>query len=279
MNRTNSWHARLLLPLVLFSLYFIVAFLSSFVVSGAPPDARTIMEGVYQQNTSHDVTMKATLEVFDKDGHGKKKKFTYRHIGDPGDSKTLVVFSDPEEIRGVALLSLSSKGTAERQYLYTPATHRARSVATQDRSGRFIGSDFTYEDIGDHVLDDFTYTLLGDTETMDGHKTYKIEATPVDPDRSQYKYIYFWVAQDVPVILFAEMYDSNGHKVRVLHATALKHESGIWGPRHTEMTTVADGTRTVLTIDEAKFNKGIDEKLFTPEGLEAEPPPLDTGAK
>ena len=72
-----------------------------------------------------------------------------------------------------------------------------------------------------------------------------------------------WVAQDVPVILFAEMYDAQGQKVRVLHATDLKHESGIWGARHTEMRTVADGTRTVLTIDSVKFNTKPDEKLFT----------------
>jgi hypothetical protein len=141
-------------------------------------------------------------------------------------------------------------------------------VSAQERSARFIGSDFTYEDIAEHVLDDFTYPLLGDDEIIDGHKTYKVESTPVDPERSQYKFIYYWVAQDVPVILFAEMYDANGRKVRVLHATQLKRESGIWGARHTEMSSVQDATRTVLTIDEVKFNTGLDEKLFTPEGLE-----------
>jgi hypothetical protein len=55
----------------------------------------------------------------------------------------------------------------------------------------------------------------------------------------------------------------------VLHATGLKRENGIWGARHTEMRTVPDGTRTVLTIDEVKFNIKSDEKLFTPEGLSA----------
>jgi hypothetical protein len=151
--------------------------------------------------------------------------------------------------------------------MYTPATQRVRSVATQERTARFIGTDFTYEDIGERVLDDFTYRLLGDAGAMDGHKTYKIEATPVDPSRSQYKHIYYWVAQDAPVILFAEMYDAQGQKVRVLHATDLKREKGTWGARNTEMSTVADGTRTVLRIDEVKLNTNLDENLFTPQGL------------
>jgi hypothetical protein len=152
--------------------------------------------------------------------------------------------------------------------MYVPATQRVRSVVPQERSARFIGTDFTFEDIAERVLDDFTYRLLGDAETIEGHKTYKVEATPVDRARSQYKFLYYWVAQDAPVILHAEMYDAQGRKVRVLHASGLKRESGIWGARHMEMSSVQDGTRTVLTIEEVKFNTNLDEKLFTPQGLE-----------
>jgi hypothetical protein len=217
--------------------------------------------------------MRANLEIFDKEGHGKKKRFTYRRIGSVGDSKELVVFTEPEEIRGVALLSINRQGIQDRQFIYTPATQRVRSVVARERSARFIGSDFSYEDIAEHALDDFTYRMIGGNETMEGHKTYKMEATPVDPDRSQYKFLYYWVAQDVPVILHAEMYDVNGREVRALHASQLKRVSGIWGARRTEMSSVQDATRTVLTIDDVKFNHGLDDKLFSPEGLEGAHPP------
>jgi YD repeat-containing protein len=231
------------------------------------PSARAIMEGVYSQDTSKDVTLKASFEIFDKQGHSTKKVFTLRRKGSPGDSKTLVAFTAPPEIAGVTLLSINQRGANERQYMYIPAQQRVRSVATQERTTHFLGTDFTFEDIGERVLDDFNYKLLGDTETMEGHKTYKVEATPADPSRSQYKFIYYWVAQDVPVILFAEFYDAQGQKVRVMHATDIKREKGIWGTRNTEMTTVADGTRTILRIDEVKFNSNLDDKLFTPDGL------------
>jgi hypothetical protein len=233
----------------------------------ATPDARSIMDGVYKQDTSHDITMRANFQIFDTQGHSTKKEFTYRRLGTPGDSRTLVVFTAPKEFRGVALLSINQRGANQLQYMYLPAQDRVRSVAAQERTARFIGTDFTFEDIGERVLDDFSYKLLGDAEVVDGHKTTKIEARPVDPSRSQYKYIYFWVAQDAPVILYAEMYDQQGHKVRVLHATDLKQEKGIWGARRTEMSTVEGGTRTVLTIDEVKFNTNPDATLFTPTGL------------
>lgn len=272
MNRISAHYVRNLTATRAIPLIVTLLFIPGFTASSATPDAREIMASVYQQDTSHDTTMRANLEVFDGQGHGSKKRFTYRRIGSVGDSKTLVVFADPREIRGVALLSINRQGVSDRQFIYTPATQRVRSVAAQDRSARFIGSDFTYEDIAERVLDDFTYLLLGSDETIDGHKTYKVEATPAAPGRSQYKFIYYWIAQDVPVILFGEMYDSDGKKIRVLHATDLKRESGIWGARHTEMSSVQDPTRTVLTIDQVKFNTGLDENLFTPENLEKSAP-------
>jgi hypothetical protein len=230
-------------------------------------DARAIMKRVFEQDTNHDLTMKANFQIYDRQGQSAKKEFTYMRIGAPGESRTLVAFTAPKEIRGVVLLSINKSRETASQYIYTPATQRVRSVAPQERSARFIGTDFTFEDISQHVLGDFTYALIDSSEKIDGNKTCKIEATPVDAGRSQYKYIYYWVAQDRPVILFAEFYDAEGKKVRTLHATDLKQEHGVWGARHTEMRTVADGTRTVLTIDSVKFNTKPDEKLFTSDGM------------
>ncbi len=231
-------------------------------------DAAAIMAGVYQQDTSRDVTLRATLDVTDKDGHTVRKRFTLRRVGSFGNGKTLVRFSDPAELRGVTLLSINQPGAADRQWIYTPATDRARSVTPRERSERFAGSDFTYEDIAEHALDDFTYQSLPAEDTIENHKTFKILATPVAADQSQYKFIYYWVAQDVPCILHAEMYDQEGHKVREMHASGLHKESGIWGARKTEMRSLVEGTKSVLTIDEIHLNTGLDGALFAPEALE-----------
>jgi outer membrane lipoprotein-sorting protein len=238
--------------------------------SGAA-DAKAIMAGVYEQDTSRDTTLRATLDVTDKDGHTVRKRFTLRRLGSFGNGKILVRFTDPAEIRGVTLLSINQPGETARQWIYTPATERARSVAPRERSERFAGSDFTYEDIAERVLDNFSYQMLPGEDVIENHKTYKIEATPVAPDLSQYKFIYYWVAQDVPCILHAEMYDREGRKVRILHASGLRKVSGIWGARKTEMSSLLEGTKTVLTVDEIHLNAGLEESQFTPEALENAP--------
>jgi hypothetical protein len=180
----------------------------------------------------------------------------------------LVRFTDPVELRGVTLLSINEPGLTDRQWIYTPATERVRSVAPRERSERFAGSDFTYEDIAERSLDDFTYQALPAEDIIENHKTFKVKATPVAPDRSQYKFIYYWVAQDVPCILHAEMYDEDGRKVREMHASGLRKISGIWGARKTEMRSLLEGTKSVLTVDEIHLNTGLDAALFTPEALE-----------
>jgi outer membrane lipoprotein-sorting protein len=262
MNR-RAWMANAALGCV--SLLFLLG------AAWGAVDPHAVVEGVYSQDTSQDTTMKAVFDIYDKDGHKTTKKCILYRLGLPGASKTRVVFTDPAEIRGVTLLSYNHQGDTDRQWLYIPATQRTRSVTPRELSEKFAGTDFTYEDVEERVLDSFTYRLLSDDETIDGHKTYKIEARPADASRSQYSYVYYWVAQDVPVILHAEMYDQAGKLVRQLHASGLKKASGISGARHVEMRSVEDKTRTVLTIDEVKFNQHLDEKMFTPEGLGSAP--------
>jgi hypothetical protein len=253
---------------LLAALLSLAFFASSAISVFAAPDAKSIMAAVYRQDTSRDTTLRATMDVKDQDGHTVRKRFTLLRVGTFGDGKTLVRFSDPPELRGVALLSINRPNATDRQWIYTPATERVRSVPPRERSERFAGSDYTFEDIAERSLDDFTYRLLPDEDVIENHKTFKVEATPVAPDRSQYKFIYFWVAQDVPVILHAEMYDLQGRKVREMHASGLKKVSGIWGARKTEMSSLLEGTKTVLTVDEAHLNTGLDENQFTPEALE-----------
>lgn len=231
-------------------------------------DARKIMDAVYKQDNSRDTIWRGKMDVIDKKGTVRSKKFLMRKIGGLGNSKTLARFTDPPEVRGVGLLSINEGGAADRQWLYTPAIQRVRRIAAQERRQRFIGTDFTNEDMAERVLDDFTYKLIGEGEIVDGRKTWKIEARPVSPDKSQYAYIYIWTPQDVPYNVLAEMYDKQGQKQRILKASSLEKISGIWVARRVEMSTPADGTKTILTLEDVRFNTGLKEDMFTQQALE-----------
>lgn len=231
-------------------------------------DARQIMDTVYKQDNSRDTYWRARLEVFDKKGTLRSKKFSLRKLGSLGNSKTLARFTDPAEVRGVGLLTYNQTGVGDRQWLYTPAIQRTRRIAPQERSRKFLGTDFTNEDMAERVLDDYSYKIIGQGEMIEGRKCYKIEARPVAADRSQYSYVYIWVPVDVPYSVLAEMYDKAGQRVRILKASQLEKISGIWVAKQVEVSTPADGTRSVMVMEEIKFNSGLKEDMFTQQALE-----------
>ena len=96
------------------------------------------MARVYEQDTSRDVTLRATLDITDKDGHSVKKKFVLSRIGSFGNGKILVRFTDPAELRGVKLLSVNQPGMPDQQWIYTPATERVRSISPRERMRAFL---------------------------------------------------------------------------------------------------------------------------------------------
>ena len=107
--------------------------LLTFTGASRGQDARKIMEGVYKQDTSRDTTWRGKIDAIDKNGTVRSKKFAVRKLGGLGNSKTLVRFTDPPEVRGVNLLSINQSGVADRQWMYTPAIRRVRRLAAQER--------------------------------------------------------------------------------------------------------------------------------------------------
>src|SRR5262249_59197394 len=108
-------------------------------------------------------------------------------LGAEGNTKIMFRFPDQAKVRVVGRVSIIEIGQPDRKWLSTPAINRVRRIAAQERRQRFLGTDFTNEDMAERVLDDYTYKLIGEGEVVEGDKTNKIEARPVSPDKSQYE--------------------------------------------------------------------------------------------
>jgi len=155
----------------------VIAFSAASFAASTDASRRKIMEDVYKQDTSHDITMKANFQVFDNKGTVQKRILCFAASARPATARRWLSSHRQRRSRA-CLLSINQQGTTDRQFVYTPATQRVRSVVQQERSTRFIGTDFTFEDIGERVLDDFNYSLISDAETIDGHKCSKVKPCP-----------------------------------------------------------------------------------------------------
>jgi hypothetical protein len=126
-----------------------------------------------------------TLEVIDAKRKITTKRWIYERLGSAGESKAVLRFTDPAEVKGVALLIHNHPDRASDQWMWTPAVQRDRRIAFQDRRTRFFGTDFTFEDLEERDVDRSTYKMLGE-EPVDGAPCWRIEATPKPEARSQY---------------------------------------------------------------------------------------------
>jgi hypothetical protein len=149
--------------------------------------------------------------------------------------------------------------------MWTPAIERDRRIALQDRSTRFFGTDFSFEDLEERDVDQYDYVLLGD-ETLDGVACWKIQSTPKESKSSQYTRSVVWIRKDNYVFARIENFLKD-QVVRRLVYSDLANIQGIWTARILEMSDLRRGSRTRLTLDKLQYNLPMKDEDFTLQAI------------
>ena len=226
-------------------------------------DARQIVAESENRSRSKSQQYEGTLEVIGASNKVSVKRWEYRRIGSFGASKAILRFTAPAEVKGVALLIVNHTDRASDQWMWTPAIERDRRIATQDRSTRFFGTDFSFEDLEERDVDQFDYKLAGD-DTIDGAACWKIESKPKQSKSSQYTSSLVWVRKDNYVAAQIESYDKD-KLIRRIHYSDIQNVSGIWTPRTVEVFDANRKSRTVLKLEKLEYNVPMKDEDFTLE--------------
>jgi hypothetical protein len=231
----------------------------------AAQDPRQIMEEVQKRAQAKSQRYEGTLQVIDRNGRTTEKRWEYDRLGSAGRSKAVLRFTAPAEVKGVALLVVNHPDRASDQWMWTPAIARDRRIALQDRSTRFFGTDFSFEDLEERDVDQFEYKLLGE-ESIDGAACWRIESRPKQSKTSQYTRSVVWVRQDHYIFARLESYIAD-LVVRRLNYSQIENAQGIWSARRLEMTDLRRQSRTILRLEKLTYNLPLDEEAFTLQAL------------
>lgn len=232
-------------------------------------DARKIVEEVQNRSGVKSERYEGTLKVIGRGNKVSEKRWTYQRIGSHGNSKSIIRFSAPADVKGVALLVVNHPDRASDQWMWTPAIGRERRIALQDRSTRFFGTDFSFEDLEERDVNQYDYKLLGE-EAIDGAACWRIEARPREAKSSQYTLSRMWIRKDNYVPAQYENYVKD-QLVRRLRATDIANVQGIWTARTLEMTDLRRNSRTILRIEKLQYNVPMKDDDFTVQALRREP--------
>ncbi len=178
------------------------------------------------------------------------------------DTKKLMYFQKPADVEGTAFLSWEYDAIEREddKWLYMPALRKVRRISGESTNEYFMGSDFTYDDLGDRNVDEDTHTLVGE-EDLDGAACWLIESVPVcEGDYYDNKTI--WVRKDARVVVKAEYYDAQG-LIKTYSVKALEKVDGIWTVRQMEMDNTRENHRTLMHIDAVEYNIGVPDRFFS----------------
>ena len=234
-------------------------------VGQAADDARQIVEEAQRRTDARSQRYEGLLQVFDSKGKITDKRWTFERLGSHGDSKSVLRFTAPAEVKGVALLVFNHPDRASDQWMWTPAIERDRRIALQDRSTRFFGTDFSFEDLEERDVDQYDYVLQGE-EAVDGALCWMIESTPKKTKSSQYTRSIVWIRKDNYAFARVESY-IKANLVRRLNYSKIENVSGFWTGRVMEMSDLTRGSRTRLTLDKLQYNVALKEEDFTLQAI------------
>ena len=230
-------------------------------VGPAPGDARSIVAEVQTRATVDSQHYEGVLQVDESNGKISTKHWTYDRLGSSGQSKTVIRFTEPAEVKGVALLIFNYPDRASDQWMWTPALNRERRIATQDRRTRFFGTDFSFEDLEERDVARSDYTMEGE-ETIDGARCWKIQSVPKPGARSQYTRVLLWIREDN--FTYAQIDNFSGNTlVRRIQYKDLANVQGIWTARLLEVHDFTRNSRTTLRLDALKYHVPLSDNEFT----------------
>jgi outer membrane lipoprotein-sorting protein len=238
-------------------LLFAAVLLAPAIACGQDP--RQIIEEVQKRQRSQSQRYEGTLEVIGAEHRVATKRWIFERIGAFGDSKAMLRFVAPAEVKGVALLIVNHPERSSDQWMWRPSIGRDQRIALQDRSTRFFGTDFSFEDLEERDVNQYDFKLLGDESGA-----WKIESRP--RKSSQYTSSTLWVKKDNYTLTRVEAFNKSG-LARVIEYRDYELVKNIWTARTTEVTDVARKSRTILKYDKLEYNLPMKDDQFTLQAL------------
>ncbi len=214
-----------------------------------------------------DLTAHLEMVLQSKGGKESRRRIRLRTLEVPSDGdKTLLVFDEPKDVQGTALLTFSHIDGDDDQWLYLPALERVKRISSSNRSGPFMGSEFAYEDLSSQEVEEYTYRYLRDEELGDV-ATFVIERFPRDA-KSGYTKQVVWIDQEAYRALKIDYYDRKETLLKTLEQSDFQQFlDRHWRPGRMRMVNHQNGKSTDLLWTDYAFKTGLEGSDFDRSSL------------
>lgn len=215
-----------------------------------------------------DSTSNLRMILRNKQGQASERTLRIRTMEMPGDGdRSLSIFDSPADVKGTVLLTHAHRNQPDDQWLYLPALERVKRIAAQSKSGSFMGSEFSYEDIATQAIEKYSYTWLRD-EICQEQDCHVIERRPLDKQNSGYTRQLVWMDTKHLRTLKVEYYDRKNSLLKTLAFKDYRlYQDRFWRPHDMNMANHQTGKSSQLVWSDYTFRTGLNENDFNQHNL------------
>lgn len=249
-------------------LFFALTFGSYSHADEAAEKGLQIAKEIKARNTGwQDSTANLSMILRNKAGNETTREMRTNSLEQLHDGDmSMTIFDNPRDVAGTSFLSHTHINEPDDQWLYLPALKRVKRISSKNKSGPFMGSEFSYEDLSSFEVAKFSYRWLRD-EPYNGEDCFVVETTPVD-QYSGYSRQVIWVDKAEYRAHKIEFYDRrNKHmKTLTIHDYA-QYNGKFWRPTLQKMVNHLNGKSTDIVMSNYQLGTGLDASDFTENSL------------
>lgn len=229
--------------------------------------AYDIMLSVYNRPQPVDMAADLTMTLIDARGKERVRELKQISASFDGIEKKIMEFQSPADVRGTAFMnwSYTVDSRSDDQWIFLPALNRVRRISSDGKGDSFMGSDFSYDDLGARHPDQDTHIVIK-TESINGEACWVIESKPRVPGGTYSKTI-SWVSKERTMGLKREFYDRSGALLKVLTVLELKEMGKYLMITHTDMNNVQKKHHTTMQFGSVRIDTKVKDESFTERSL------------
>lgn len=209
------------------------------------------------------------LSLESRRGSTSERELRFMLLEKDDDLLGLCLVDAPTDVRGTALLTHNLANGHRDQWVYLPATQRTRRIASQNRSGSFLGSEFTYEDLaGGFSPEEQASTVWLRDEVYRHRPCHVVIYFPLDPKVTEYARRVAWIDQEDHRIHRIDYYNRREELLKTLTLTDHRlYQDQFWYAHQMEMVNVITGNRSRLEWQNITLGNALQASDFAPHRL------------
>lgn len=248
-----------------------VSMLFCLTIAHADEPGAQLAQRVYDRADGKDSTALTTMTLIESGRSPRVRRLvSYRLKRKAGETAVLSRFIEPADINGTGLLTLDHPSADSDQWIYLPALDRVRRISGSRKGGRFVNSEYYYEDLRDRKPNKDQHHILR-REVLNGVTCDVLESIPLDTDSSVYTKRVSWIDPTTLLPLQVDFFEKNPQEPsKRMQVKKTAKIQGYWTILDNTMTDLASGNQTRLTIDKIIYDRRLPAQLFTTQALEDE---------